>query len=119
MPTGDLGRWDEYGYLHLTGRVGHVIKSGGLQLDPAAIERVLMDHPQVRGAAVYGVRDGDYIEHVHAAVALHGGSECAPEELQTYVATEASPAWAPAKITFWEELPLNASGKPDHAILRS
>ncbi len=117
--TGDLGRWDAYGYLRLTGRIGRVVKSGGLKLDPLAIERVLLDHPQVRDATVYGVRDADYVEHVHAAVALRHGQRCSQEELRTHVATAMSATHAPVRISLWEELPLNGSGKPDHAILRT
>lgn len=109
--TGDLGRWDEYGYLRLTGRVGNLIKSGGLKIDPAAVERVLLNHPDVAEASVFGTRDDDYVEHVHAAVALRDDARCTTEELRRHVASEAPRAWTPHTVTVWDQLPLNASGK--------
>jgi fatty-acyl-CoA synthase len=119
LRTGDLGHWDRYGYLRLVGRVGNVIKRGGLKLDPVAIERTLLAHPQVKNATVYGVRDGDYIEQVHAAVELRDGAVCTTGELRAHVASTLSPIHAPADITMWDELPLTAPGKPDHAFLRT
>lgn len=119
LHTGDLGRWDVYGYLRLTGRVGRMVKSGGLKLDPAAVERVLLDHPRVRDAAVYGVRDADYVEELRAAVVLREGPACTTEELRNHVAEKLSATHAPARIALWEELPLTGSGKPDHATLRT
>ncbi|MFD0775559.1 class I adenylate-forming enzyme family protein, partial [Streptomonospora algeriensis] len=93
--TGDLGRWDQYGYLRLTGRVGRLIKSGGLKIDPAAVEEVLLGHPAVKDASVFGISDDDYVEHIHAAVALREGARCTSEELRRHVAAEAPAAWAP------------------------
>lgn len=119
LRTGDLGRWDAYGYLHLMGRVGDVIKSGGLKLDPVLIERTLLAHPQVKNATVYGVRDEDYVEHVHAAVELRPSADCGVEDLRAHVASTLSSVHVPEDITVWDELPLLASGKPDHAFLRS
>ena len=118
LRTGDLGHWDKYGYLRLVGRVGNVIKSGGLKLDPASIERTLLAHPQVKYAIVYGIRDEEYVEHVHAAVELRN-DECTTDELRAHVAHALTPTHVPADITVWDELPLNGSGKPDLAYLRN
>jgi fatty-acyl-CoA synthase len=119
LRTGDLGRWDRYGYLRLAGRVGNVIKSGGLKLDPATIERVLLGHPAVHNAVVYGVRDHDYVEHVHAAVEPHAGARCEIAALTAHVAAALSDIHVPSAITVWDPLPLLASGKPDLAAIRS
>lgn len=119
LRTGDLGCWDRYGYLRLVGRVGGVIKSGGLKLDPVTIESALLTHPQVSNAAVYGVRDRDHVEHVHAAVELRDDADCTVGALQTHVATALSAGHVPAEITLWDRLPLNGSGKPDHVLLRT
>jgi fatty-acyl-CoA synthase len=119
LRTGDLGHWDRYGYLRLTGRVGSVIKSGGLKLYPAEIERVLLAHPTVHNAVVYGVRDSDYVEHVHAAVEPHTGVRCDTGTLAAHVAETLSAVHIPSVITVWDQLPLLRSGKPDQATIRS
>ena len=119
LRTGDLARWDRYGYLRLVGRVGNVIKSGGLKLYPAAIERVLLAHPAVHNAVVYGVRDHDYVEHVHAAVEPRSGARCDTSALASHVAATLSQIHVPSRITVWDQLPLLGSGKPDHTAIRS
>ncbi|MFB7411113.1 class I adenylate-forming enzyme family protein [Streptomyces sp. NPDC056202] len=117
--TGDLGHWDRYGYLRLDGRVGDVIKHGGLKLDPAAIEEALMRHPQVRQATVFGVRDRDWVEQVHAAVELYSGAGHTSCDLRGYVAAALTPEHTPVRVSVWPRLPLTPSGKPDRAYLRS
>jgi len=119
LRTGDLARWDRYGYLRLAGRVGNVIKSGGLKLYPAAIEGVLLAHPAVHNAVVYGVRDHDYVEHVHAAVEPRPGVRCDTSALAAHVAATLSQIHVPSRITVWDQLPLLGTGKPDHAAIRS
>ncbi|MFI1421447.1 class I adenylate-forming enzyme family protein [Streptomyces sp. NPDC020731] len=118
LRTGDLGHWDAYGYLRLDGRVGDVIKHGGLKLDPAAIEAALLRHPQVRQAAVFGVRDEDLVEQVHAAVELYSGAGHTSCDLRGYVAATLTPEHAPVSVSVWPELPLTPSGKPDRTRLR-
>lgn len=139
LRTGDLGRWDPYGYLHLVDRIGSIVKAHGLKLYPATIQRVLQSHPKVADAAVYGVRDSGYAEHVHAAVQLHPAAATEPaaatdpaaaaepedaqnddlDDVKAYVAAALSDAHVPAVIHRWAALPLNESGKPDLAILRN
>ncbi|MFF9349097.1 class I adenylate-forming enzyme family protein [Streptomyces sp. NPDC014734] len=118
LRTGDLGRWDRYGYLHLVDRIGSIVKSHGLKLYPATIQRVLQSHPQVADAVVYGVRDNDYAEHIHAAVHLRDGADCSDDDLRSHVAAALSESHVPAAIYRWPGLPLSESGKPDYATLR-
>lgn len=118
LRTGDLGHRDPYGYLRLDGRIGDVIKHGGLKLDPAAIEAALLQHPQVRQAAVFGVTDEDLVEQVHAAVELHSGAGRTSCDLRGYVAATLTKEHAPVGVSVWPELPLTPSGKPDRARLR-
>ena len=119
LRTGDLGLIDRYGYLRLVGRVGDVVKSGGLKIHPAAVERALLSHPDVTNAAVYGVADHDRVEHVHAAVSLRDGARCTADGLRDHVAGLLTPEHAPAELTFWDDLPLTEYGKPDKAYLRT
>lgn len=117
LRTGDLGLVDDYGYLRLEGRVGQVIKSQGLKLHPALIEETLLSHPQVRNVAVYGVRDADFVEHVHAVVELR--QHASPAELQAHVVRLLSPAHAPAVLRRLDRIPLTPDGKPDYTRLRT
>lgn len=119
LRTGDLGHWDQYGYLRLVGRIGDAIKSGGLKVYPAAVEQALLAHPDVAGAAVYGVQNADRVERVHASVALRPGAVCTVDELRDHVGALLTPIHAPADFTLWNELPLNGDGKPDKPYMRS
>lgn len=118
LHTGDLGYLDSRGYLTLTGRLAGVIKSGGHKIYPAAIEAVLMSHPALGHAVVYGVEDGDRREHIHAAIVVKPGVRCSDQELSDLVASQLSAVHAPEIFCRWAELPLTNRGKPDLAQLR-
>lgn len=116
--TGDLGWLDRYGYLRLVGRVGGVIKCGGIKIYPTAIEQALHTHPAVREAVVQGTRDAERREHVHAVVVLQPGANASDVDLAQHVTQVLSPLHAPTKVVFWSGLPLTRSGKPDHRLIR-
>ncbi|MFB9311643.1 class I adenylate-forming enzyme family protein [Nocardioides plantarum] len=118
VATGDLGRWDRHGYLELLGRVGGVIKTGGLKIYPAAVEAALTQHPAVRQAVVEGRRSCDEREHVHATISCAPGS-CTPAELHDHVAVLLSESHAPTEFTFWSGIPLTDRGKPDYQAMRA
>ncbi|MFI9274419.1 class I adenylate-forming enzyme family protein [Kitasatospora sp. NPDC052896] len=117
--TGDLGRLDEHGYLRLHGRMSDVIKTNGIKVYPTAVENVLLSHPDVVQAAVFGVPDADHVEHLHAAVVLRAGGDASSADLREHVAAELSPKQAPAVIDLRTRLPLTGTGKPDRARLVS
>ncbi|MFI9051725.1 class I adenylate-forming enzyme family protein [Streptomyces sp. NPDC053427] len=127
--TGDIGCLDDEGYLYLVGRLDDVIKSKGEKVHPAAVESALLSHPRVSQAAVFGVRDGDKVDHVHATVVLYDGPDGNPGSgqepdswlatLREHVTTTLSPFHAPAVIALRERMPLTASGKPDKQLLRT
>lgn len=118
LHTGDLGYLDSNGYLTLTGRLADVIKRGGLKIYPVAIEAVLLEHPAIRQAVVYGIEDGDRREQIQAAVVLRPGADCGDQELADLVADRLSPLHVPTRLHRWLELPLTGRGKPDVARLR-
>jgi fatty-acyl-CoA synthase len=115
--TGDLGRVDERGYIHILGRVADVIKTNGIKIQPLTVENTLMAHPDVVQAAVFCVRDKDRVEHMHAAVVLRDGGTATAAELSDHVSTALSPKHVPAEIGIRPELPLTRVGKPDRARL--
>jgi len=118
LRTGDLGRFDERGYLTLSGRMSDVIKTRGIRVHPVAVENALLAHPDVRQAAVFGVTDENRVEHTCAVVVPRSGSGVTSNELIHHVGEALSPSHAPADIRFRAELPLDRAGKPDRKVLR-
>jgi len=85
--VGDLGRVDPDGWVYLEGRRTDLILSGGVNVYPAEVEAVLVEHPAVSDVAVFGVPDPEWGEAVHALVEIADGTEPDPalaEELIDY-----------------------------------
>ena len=76
---GDVGHVDEDGYVFLSDRAANMIISGGVNIYPAEIEQVLIDHPAVADVAVFGIPDDEWGEQVKAAVELQDGYEPSTE----------------------------------------
>ncbi len=120
LDTGDLGRLDEQGRLHLTGRRSDRIISGGVNVDPAEVENVLMTHPSVIEASVVGVPDPEWGERVVAAVAFRtDGPFPGADALSAYLRGRLVGAKRPKELRQVDALPRNANGKVDRAAVRS
>ncbi len=118
---GDVGMIDEDGYLHLTDRKIDMIISGGVNIYPAEIERVLGDHPAVADVAVFGIPDEEYGEQVKAAIVPRdpsGGSDELAAELIAYCRKRLAGYKAPKSIDFEERLPRQETGKLYKRLLR-
>ena len=85
LNTGDLGTMDAEGRLALVDREKDMYRSGGENVYPAEIEKLLMDHPKVFNAAVIGVVDDEWGEIGKAFVVPQPGETVAPDELQAYL----------------------------------
>jgi acyl-CoA synthetase (AMP-forming)/AMP-acid ligase II len=107
--TGDIGAIDSDGYLALTGRIKDLINRGGEKISPAEVEAVLLEHPAVAEAAVFGVPDPKYGEDVSAAVVFRGAATA--QELQAYCGTRLADFKVPKLIHLVSALPRNAMGK--------
>ncbi|WP_051938955.1 class I adenylate-forming enzyme family protein [Phaeacidiphilus oryzae] len=116
--TGDLGHLDAQGRLHLLGRIADVVKTEGIKVYPAIVEREILRMPAVAQAAVYGVRDESDIEHVHAAVVPRAGARVTAEEVRDRVGAALSGLHAPEEVLLLDAMPLSTSGKPDRSLLR-
>ncbi|MCX5388048.1 class I adenylate-forming enzyme family protein [Streptomyces sp. NBC_00083] len=116
--TGDIGYRDARGCLHLLDRVSDVVKVDGVKVYPAVVERELLTLPGVALAAVYGVRDTDGVEHLHAALTCRPGTLVEPDAVRKHISASLSPAQAPERVLVLDELPMNLGGKPDKARLR-
>jgi acyl-CoA synthetase (AMP-forming)/AMP-acid ligase II len=111
LRTGDVGRLDADGYLYIQDRVKDVIVSGGVNIYPRMVERVLEEHPAVAEVAVVGVPDQRWGESVKAIVVLRA-SMCATEtELIDFCRDRLGGFQRPRSIDFVDLLPRTATGK--------
>jgi malonyl-CoA/methylmalonyl-CoA synthetase len=116
--TGDLGFLEADGYLTLCGRSKDLIISGGLNIYPPEVERVLAEHPSVAACAVIGCPDREWGERVMAVVVLNQGESVSSGELIAFCRERLAPYKSPKSIVFREDLPRNAMGKIQKAELR-
>jgi long-chain acyl-CoA synthetase len=119
--TGDIGYFDEDGYLFLSDRAIDMIISGGVNIYPAEIEGVLITHPAVRDVAVFGIPDEEFGEQVKAAVEVSEGVAASPslaEELTDFVRDRLAGYKVPRSIDFVTEMPRTPTGKLYKRLLR-
>jgi malonyl-CoA/methylmalonyl-CoA synthetase len=116
--TGDLGFREPNGYLTLCGRSKDLIISGGLNIYPPEVERVLAEHLSVAACAVIGCPDREWGEQVTAVVVLNRGESVSGPELIAFCRERLAPYKSPKSIVFKDELPRNAMGKVQKAELR-
>lgn len=118
LHSGDLGRIDEAGRLRLMGRIKEMFKSGGYNIYPREIERVLEDHPAVALAAVVPVPDPLYHETGCAFLLPKPGHRLTAEELIAHCRAQLANYKVPKRFVIREALPLLPIGKLDKAALR-
>jgi malonyl-CoA/methylmalonyl-CoA synthetase len=116
--TGDLGFLEQDGYLTLCGRSKDLIISGGLNIYPPEVERVLAEHPSVAACAVIGCPDREWGERVTGVVVLNRGASVTGQDLIAFCRERLAPYKSPKIIVFHEDLPRNAMGKVQKAELR-
>jgi len=118
---GDVGYLDDDGYLFMSDRKIDMIISGGVNIYPAEIEGVLIEHPAVSDAAVFGVPDDEMGEQVRAAVQLVEGTEASDALVAGLVAhcrSHLAGYKVPRSIDVHRQLPRNAAGKLTKRVLR-
>jgi acyl-CoA synthetase (AMP-forming)/AMP-acid ligase II len=118
---GDIGYLDSDGYLYLTDRHSHMIISGGVNIYPQEAENVLIEHPKVLDAAVFGVPNPDMGEEVKAVVQPVDGTDPSPElaeELLAYCRSRLASYKCPRSLDFRAELPRSDSGKLYKRVLQ-
>jgi long-chain acyl-CoA synthetase len=119
--VGDVGYVDNDGYLYLTDRATFMIISGGVNIYPQECENLLITHPKIADAAVFGVPNADLGEEVKAVVQpMPGIKPCAElaEELIGFCSQSLSRQKVPRSIDFEEELPRLPTGKLYKRLLR-
>ena len=116
--TGDIGRIDQRGYLHIVGRAKDVIITGGLNVYPKEIETQIDSLRGVRESAVVGVSHSDFGEAVVALVVLEPGATLDEAVAIRQLAEKLARYKLPKRILVMEELPRNAMGKVQKNVLR-
>ena len=114
---GDLGYVNAEGYVFVTGRTADTVVSGGVNLYPAEIERVLLDCPGVSEAAVVGVPDTEMGESLLACI-VREDAELNEADIILFAREVLAGPKVPRKFVFVEELPRNPVGKLDRKVLR-
>jgi long-chain acyl-CoA synthetase len=119
--VGDVGYVDADGYLYLTDRVAFTIISGGVNIYPQECEDLLITHPKVADAAVFGIPNADLGEEVKAAIQLMPGIDPGTDieaELLAFCGQHLARQKVPRSIDFEAELPRLPTGKLYKRILR-
>ncbi len=123
MSSGDLGYLDEAGRLFVVGRDDEMIVSGGENVYPIEVEKMLAAHPDVAEASVIGVDDEQYGQRLAAFVVLKPGATldagAAPEALKQHVRENLANYKIPREITVLDELPRSSTGKILRADLQA
>jgi long-chain acyl-CoA synthetase len=109
--TGDLGKIDEEGYLHIVGRKKEMIISGGFKVFPREVEEVLHTHPKVKEVAVVGIPDPVRGESVKAYIVLKDGTTATEKELDEYCRNNLAAFKVPRIYEFVSSIPRTPSGK--------
>src|SRR3954469_1600445 len=118
---GDMGYADEGGYLFLTGRSAELIISGGVNIYPAEIDAVLLEHPAVRDVATIGVPNEEWGEEVKAVVEVRDGvasDDALAAELVTFCRERLAHFKCPKSIDFANALPRFETGKIYRRLVR-
>lgn len=111
LRTGDMGYYDQKGFIYIADRKKDMIVTGGENVFPREVEEILYQHPAVSEAAVIGIPDPYWVEKVHALVVLNPGAQISEEDLIGFIKRRMAGYKTPKGIEFVESLPKNPQGK--------
>jgi len=119
LHSGDMGYVDEDGFLYLVDRKKDMIISGGVNVYPRDIEEIVVQHPAVQEAAVFGIPHAKWGETPLAAVVLHQSGAVTPEELRSWVNERVAAKFQRVNdVVIMEEFPRNVAGKTLKRVMR-
>ena len=110
--TGDQGRFDDEGYLFLTGRLKELINRGGEKIAPREVDEVLLEHPDVAQALTFALPHPTLGEDVAAAIVLRPGATTTESAIREFAAARLSDFKVPNQLVVLEEIPKGPTGKP-------
>ncbi len=112
LRSGDVGRFDENGYLYIIDRIKDMIITGGENVYPREIEELLYKRPEVGECSVIGIPDKEYGERVTACIVTkQKGIKINPEELRAYLKTYLTSFKVPKEFIVLDEIPKGSTGK--------
>ena len=109
--TGDLGFFDEDGYLSVVDRKKDLVISSGYNVYPVEVDNILFDHPKILEACTVGVPDSYRGESLKAFVVVKEGETLTAEEIVSYCKETLAPYKVPHEVEFLDELPKTVVGK--------
>ena len=118
--TGDLGRFDQDGFLWYEGRKAEkeLIKPGGENVYPAEVEKVILENPAVEKTVVFGVPDPKWKEGIKAVCVLKAGRQLNAQQLISFVGQRIASYKKPHYVEFVEAFPLLKDGSPDRVKIK-
>jgi acyl-CoA synthetase (AMP-forming)/AMP-acid ligase II len=119
LHTGDLGRMDEHGYVYILDRSKDMVISGGLNIYPREIEEVLLTHPAISEACVFGAPDEKWGEALVAHLVPVAGQRLTTEAVTAFMAERVAGYKKPKRIVFVDELVKTPYGKVDKKAIRA
>ena len=119
--TGDVGRFDDEGYLYYVGRKPEkeLIKPGGENVYPAEVESVIIQMDGVRGVCVYGIPDAKWGEAIKAVVELEAGRQYTAADVSDFVSSRIARFKRPQAVAFTGALPRTATGAVDREAVKA
>ena len=118
LHTGDLGYMDEEGYFYIVDRAKDMYRSGGENVYPAEVEKILAGHPKISNVAIIGVPDEKWGETGMAFIVPARGETVAEEEVFEYLEGKVARFKYPKHIRFMDDLPLTPTMKVKKAVLK-
>lgn len=118
MHSGDLALIDHDGFCNIVGRIKDMLIRGGENVYPREVEELLMRHPKVQAAQVFGVPDQRLGEEVCAFIVLKPGQTATAEDIRSFCQREISYFKIPRHVRIVSEFPLTATGKPQKFMMR-
>lgn len=118
VTVGDMATVDEEGYYYIVDRKNDLIISGGENIYPTEVDNLIAKHPEIIGVATIGVPDDKWGEAVKVVAVKKPGSSLTDKELIAYCKQNLAGYKCPKTVEFWDELPLNATGKIMKRIIR-
>ncbi len=111
LHTGDIGYFDEHGYLFLLDRAKDTVISGGNNIYPREVEEVIILHPAVANCVVFGIPDAYWGEAVHAVVVPKPGETLTAQDIIAFCGEHLAGYKKPKAVDFVDELPVSGYGK--------
>ena len=109
--TGDLGYFDDDGYLFLAGRIKEIVNRGGEKVSPQEVDEMLLRHPAVAQAVTFAVPHPTLGEDVASAVVLRPHAEATPKDIRQFAMAHIAAFKVPRQVIIVPEIPKSATGK--------